>query len=87
MLSKSLIRTIQDPQGEERMTPTILSAKQAAKEAGKATSTITTAIKSGKLSATKNENGSFEIDPAELLRAHPKKSNSKRLDPVIENPN
>lgn len=69
------------------MTPTKFSAKQASKEVGKATSTITSAIKSGKLSATKNENGSFEIDPSELFRVYPKKPNSKRPDPIIESSN
>jgi len=48
------------------------------------TTAITTAIKNGKLSATKNENGSFEIDPSELFRVYPKKSNSKHLDPIIK---
>lgn len=32
-------------------------------------STLSTAIKKGKLSATKNENGDYQIDPAELERA------------------
>lgn len=45
-----------------------LSASQAAKETGKSIPTITRAIKSGKLSATKTDTGGFEIDPAELFR-------------------
>lgn len=45
-----------------------LSAAQAAKKVGKSTPTITRAIKSGKLSATKLEGGGYEIDPAELFR-------------------
>lgn len=48
-----------------------LSAKRAAKEVGKSTPTITRAIKKGKLSAIKNENGGYEIDPAELFRVYP----------------
>lgn len=45
-----------------------LSLGQAAKETGMDKSTISRAIKSGKLSATRKENGSYEIDPAELFR-------------------
>jgi len=53
------------------------SAKQAAKEVKKATSTITRAIKTGKLSATKNENGDWEIQASELFRAYPTNANKK----------
>ena len=45
-----------------------LSAKQAAKEVGKSTPTITRAIKSGRISASKNEIGGYEIEPSELFR-------------------
>lgn len=48
-----------------------LSASKAAKETGTSVPTITRAIKSGKLSATKLEGGGYEIDPAELFRAFP----------------
>ncbi len=44
------------------------SAAQAAKEVGKATATITRAIDKGKLSAEKDENGAWQIDPSELFR-------------------
>lgn len=46
------------------------SANQAADETGKNISTITRAIKSGKLSAHKNEDGSYSIDAAELFRVY-----------------
>ena len=46
-----------------------LSLSQAAKLAGKSKSTINRAIKTGKLSATRHEDGSYSIDPAELARA------------------
>ncbi len=49
-----------------------LSAKQAAKEIGKSTPTVTRAIKAGRISATRNEGGGFEIDPAELFRVFPR---------------
>ena len=45
-----------------------LSLGQAAKETGLDKSTISRAIKSGKLSATRQENGGYAIDPAELFR-------------------
>ena len=46
-----------------------LSLSQAAKLAGKSKSTINRAIKTGKLSAARHEDGSYSIDPAELSRA------------------
>lgn len=47
------------------------SLGQAAKEVGVSKPTIQRAIKSGKLSATRNDDGSYDIDPSELLRAFP----------------
>lgn len=52
-----------------------LSLSQAAKEAGKSKSTISRAIKDGDLSATKVGN-KFEIEPSELFRAFPKRSDA-----------
>lgn len=46
-----------------------LSLSQAAKLTGKSKSTINRAIKAGKLSATRHDDGSYSIDPAELSRA------------------
>ena len=54
------------------------TAGQAAKATGVATATITRAIKSGKISGRKDENGSWEIGPAELHRIFPPVS---RKDP------
>jgi len=48
-----------------------LSASAAAKAVGKSVPTITRAIKSGRLSATKLDGGGYEIDPAELFRVWP----------------
>ena len=45
-----------------------LSASQAAKKTGKSIPTITRAIKSGKLSATKKGSGGYEIEASELFR-------------------
>ena len=43
----------------------------AAKATGLNRSTVLRAIKSGKISATKNEHGEWQIDPAELHRVFP----------------
>lgn len=48
-----------------------LTLSQAAKALGKSKSTINRAIKTGRLSATRNEDGTFSIVPAELYRAFP----------------
>ena len=47
------------------------SLAQAAKAAGKSKPTIVRAIKSGRLSASRGEGGSYAIDPAELARVFP----------------
>ncbi|WP_299374365.1 hypothetical protein [uncultured Kiloniella sp.] len=43
----------------------------AAKATGKSKPTISRAIKNGTISAKKNENGSYSIDPSELHRVYP----------------
>ena len=47
------------------------SIGQAARAVGKAKSTISRDIKAGKISATRNPDGSVSIDPAELHRVYP----------------
>ena len=47
------------------------SLSDAAKATGKNRTTIQRAIKSGKISASKNENGAYEIAPSELHRIFP----------------
>ena len=47
------------------------SIGQAAKAAGRSKSVIHTAIKKGRISATKNEDGTYAIDPSELHRVFP----------------
>lgn len=49
----------------------ILTLRQAAELTGKSKSTLTRAIKSGRLSASRNGEGMYAIDPAELARAYP----------------
>ena len=46
---------------------------EAAKATGKSKPTIQRAIKSGKISASKKEDGTYDIDPAELHRVYPVK--------------
>lgn len=48
-----------------------MTLSQAAKASGKSKSTLSRAIKTGRLSATRLEDGNFSIDPAELFRAYP----------------
>src|SRR3954463_10252954 len=50
------------------MAPVTLG--QAARLTGLGKTTITRAIKAGKLSATRREDGSYEIDPSELSRVY-----------------
>lgn len=60
---------------------TKLSANRAAKEAGIAKKTLLEAISSGRLTATKNDKGHWEIEPAELFRAYPKTGFSEPQKP------
>jgi len=49
----------------------MLTLGQAAKETGVSKPTISKAINKGRISATKNEKGEYDIDPAELFRVFP----------------
>ena len=59
-----------------------LSLNQAAKECGRAKSTILEAIKKGHLSAPKNERGRYEIDPAELFRVFESTTPTEHREPA-----
>ena len=48
-----------------------MSLRQAAQHVGTSKSTILRAIQRGRLSATRDAEGSYKIDPAELLRVYP----------------
>lgn len=53
-------------------TPTFLSLNQAAKACGRAKSTLSKALKSGKLSyVSRDESGSYKLDLSEVLRVFP----------------
>lgn len=58
-----------------------LSANQAAKEAGIAKKTLLEALKTGRLSAEKDDKGHWQIDPAELFRVFPKTSDDQLPEP------
>jgi hypothetical protein len=62
------LQTTQDATTRNRYSYTLGTA---AKATGKNKSTIHRAIKSGKISAIRDANGSYEIDPAELHRVFP----------------
>jgi hypothetical protein len=49
----------------------ILTLSQAAKECGRSKSVLLQAIKTGRLSANRNELNQWQIDPAELFRVYP----------------
>jgi hypothetical protein len=51
----------------------------AAKATGKSKSTISRDVEKGKISAVKNEDGSYAIDPAELHRVYPPVGSSNGL--------
>ena len=57
-----------------------LTLSQAAKALGKSKSTLNRAIKTGRLSATRNEDGTFSINPAELYRAFPEPSENAKQE-------
>lgn len=48
-----------------------LSVRTAAQLSGKSKSTILRAIRSGRLSAARTDNGAYAVDPAELCRVYP----------------
>ena len=50
----------------------MLTMGEAAKLAGISKATLSRAIKNGRVSATRNDKGGFDIDPAELFRAYPR---------------
>lgn len=68
-----------------------LSLAQAATLTGKSKSTLTRAIKSGRMSALRKADGTFGLDPAELLRVYPdavrgaSDGASRNGDPVASN--
>ena len=65
---------------------TYLSLGEAAKAAGVAKGTISKALKSGKLSYADNTPAGYQIDPAELFRAFPRKQSETVENERLETP-
>lgn len=57
-----------------------LTLNQAAKTCGRSKSTLLTAIKSGRLSALKNDRGHYAIEPSELHRVFPFQIEDRSID-------
>lgn len=55
----------------------------AAKATGKSKATISKAIKNGRISAHKDETGTFHIDPSELHRVYPPTVSSERSETPV----
>jgi hypothetical protein len=53
---------------------------EAAKATGKSKATISKAIKNGRVSARKDESGTFHIDPSELHRVYPPAVSSEHME-------
>ena len=51
----------------------MLTLGEAAREVGKTKPAIANAIKAGRISATRDDKGQYQIDPAELFRVYPAK--------------
>lgn len=58
----------------------------AARATGKSKATISKALKSGKISGKKGDDGVFHIDPSELHRVYPPISQSEREEPPENQP-
>lgn len=64
-----------------------LTLNQAAKECGRAKSTLSKAVKSGKLSHEKGDKGAYLIDRSELHRVFPPTGNEQNKLPVANTEN
>lgn len=62
------------------------SVSRAAKETGLSKSTISRAIKSGRISAQKQDDGSYLIEPAELFRVYRRRVAQPRVDAMHDAP-
>ena len=61
-----------------------LTLGQAAKECDKQKSTLLNAINKGRLSASKDDKGQWQIDPAELFRVFPVQHQTEHRETPIE---
>lgn len=60
----------------------MLSLKDASEAVGMTKPALFKAIKAGRLSASRNDKGEYQIDPAELFRVYP----PPKTEPVTRNP-
>ena len=60
----------------------MLSLKEASEAVGMTKPALFKAIKAGRLSASRNDKGQYQIDPAELFRVYP----PPKTEPVTRNP-
>lgn len=56
---------------------------EAAKATGKSKATISKAIKSGRISASKDDGGTFRIDPSELHRIYPLNVHNEQQETLV----
>lgn len=63
-----------------------LTLGKAAQQTGKSKSTLTRAIKSGRLSAVRTDDGSYLIDTSELFRVWPATGSATADTPPVEQP-
>lgn len=59
---------------------------EAAKATGRSKATISKAIKSGRISAQKDETGTFHIDPSELHRVYPPAVSGEQEETPVNTP-
>src|SRR4051812_28597065 len=59
-----------------------LGLKEAARQVGLHRSTLHRAIKTGRLSATLTEGGDYQVEPVELFRVYPPRSDSSDISDV-----
>lgn len=59
---------------------------EAAKATGMSKATISKAIKNGRISASKDETGTFKIDPSELHRVYPPTVSSEQKETPTDTP-
>jgi excisionase family DNA binding protein len=66
--------------------PMVYTLGEAAKATGRSKATISKAIKSGRISAPKDETGTFRIDPSELHRVYPATVSNERFEAPGDTP-
>lgn len=82
MFGKTGRKPVQKPTPNTKGEQMKFTLNKAAKEAGVAKSTLSEAIKSGRISAPKNEKGQYEIEASELFREFPKTSLNEHPEPT-----